>query len=129
MKLNIEQHLTYYHDYSNNCKQKHIQFQVLHIHCIDQLHVCQRPGLGCCHVTVLTVVGLQLSCGRQTMTDCKRGRTVLLAGYIVLSCFAVNKYIKLFKDLVLMSCGYSVPDIFGVVDDRMDPTDGENEAA
>jgi len=31
------QHLTYFHDYSDNCKQN--TFQLLHIHYIDQLPV------------------------------------------------------------------------------------------
>jgi len=66
-----------WHRYRDQCKEYVMEHETY------SDDVCQRPGLGCCHVTVLTVVGLQLSCGRQTMTDCERGRTVLLAGSIV----------------------------------------------
>ena len=60
--------------------------QCCHFLC-DPTNVCACPTYSsascimqsvrdlCCHVTILTVVGLQLGCGRQTMTDCECDKT------------------------------------------------------
>jgi len=53
------QHLTYYHDYSDNRKQK--TFQLLHIHYIDQL----------CADAIITVNG-------RNVTEMKRVQMIIM---------------------------------------------------
>jgi len=71
MKLYIQprdmQHLTYYHDYSNNCKQNTIQ--LLHIHYIDQLRADAIITVNGRNVTEMKRVQMMIMTDSHTFTS------------------------------------------------------------